>query len=455
MSFYKKYAFVLLLIAPFALHAQQEMMLYQMPDVWRSNALNPAFFPDSVRYVVGLPSYSLDAAFSGDVTYNDLFRKEGKNLVLALGDAIGKLDPENYVVAEQRIETVNFGIRLPKGFTVMAGHSMRLSGTVDFPKTFAELYWNGNGPYVGQTMDLGIGSYSFDWHEIAAGGTKSFGKVTVGAKVKFLGGNSALQTDPNRNRADVYTDPDYYQLTVNSDYAFYSSSVFSSIDTSGLGFELVTDNFRSANVFNNQGWAFDLGIHAQVTDRLTLSASALDLGGTITWKEQAYEFHSMGSYTYDGVFIPGEDIINGSDSIDIDGELDTLNDIFQFVRTDNNFKSRLPQRYYVGALYKILPRMTVGANFYHQSGEQRSFNAVAAQVMWEPLSWLRVGGMYGVTELVEENVNTNYRHNLGFQVYLNFAPFQIYFVSDNLVGAFTPRSSSTANLGVGLSMAFR
>jgi Family of unknown function (DUF5723) len=455
MSFIQRYFFILLFFVPLALRAQQELMLYQMPDVWRANTLNPAFFPDSVRYVIGLPSYSLDAAFSGDLTYNDIFRKEDGNLVVDLDDAIGKLGPENYIVAEQRIETVNFGMRLPKGFTVMAGHSMRLSATVDFPKTFAEVYWYGNGPYVGQTMDLGLGSYSFDWHEIMAGGSKTFGTVTVGARAKFIGGNSALQTDPNRNQADIYTDPDYYQLTINSDYAFYSSSIFSSIDTAGLGFELVTENFRSANIFKNQGWAFDLGVHARVGERLTLSASALDLGGTITWTEQAYEFYSNGSYTYDGVYIPGKDIINGSDSLDIDGELDTLNDIFKFVRTDNNFTSKLPQRYYVGGQYQLLPQLSVGANYFHQSGEFRSLNAVGAQVMWQALTWLRVGGMYGVTEINEVNVDTDYRHNVGFQAYLQFAPFQFYVVTDNLVGAFTPRSSSAANLGVGLSLAFR
>lgn len=455
MSFTYKCILILLFLVPLALKAQQELMLNQMPDVWRANSLNPAFFPDSARFVIGLPSYSLDAAVSGDLTYNDIFRKENGNLVLDLDDAIGKLGPKNYIVAEQRIETVNFGIRLPKGFTVMAGHSMRLSGTVDFPKTFAEVYWYGNGPYVGQTMDLGLGSYSFDWHEIMAGGSKTFGKVTVGARAKFIGGNSALQTDPNRNRADIYTDPDYYQLSINSDYAFYSSSIFSSIDTAGLGFELVTDNFRSANIFKNQGWAFDLGIQARVGERLTLSASALDLGGTITWTEQAYEFYSNGSYTYDGVYIPGNDIINGTDSLNIDGELDTLNDVFKFVRTENNFKSKLPQRYYVGGQYQVLSQLSVGANFFHQSGEFRSLNAVGAQVMWRPLAWLRVGGMYGFTEIMEENVDTDYRHNIGFQACFQFSPFQFHVVTDNLVGAFTPRSSSAANLGIGLSLAFR
>ena len=228
MLFKYKTVFVFILFSA-SLSAQQELMLGSLPDLWHSNGLNPAFFPAGKRIAVGLPGYSLDAAHSGDITYNDVLRRDGNRTIIDLGNAIGKLEPQNDVFFDQRIETVSLGFRSRNDkWAFQFGHAILLSGWINYPKSLAEVLWNGNAPYVGQTLDIGLKTSIFDWREWSASLSRRVGKLSVGARVKYLTGVSALNTVPEHNTMRIYTDPDIYQLDLTTDYAFYSSSIISS-----------------------------------------------------------------------------------------------------------------------------------------------------------------------------------------------------------------------------------
>ena len=187
-------------------HAQQELLLHQQNNLWHASALNPAFFPSEKRIAIGGPSYGLDAAHSGNVTYNDLLRKQGDRLVLDVGNAIGKLDPDNNVHYDQRFETVYLGVRFGSWY-LQAGHAVRVNTAINYPKALAELYWYGNGPYIGQPLEIGFTANTATWNELHLGLGKRFGdKLTLGARAKFLSGVGALQTDDSRRQIRVLTD---------------------------------------------------------------------------------------------------------------------------------------------------------------------------------------------------------------------------------------------------------
>ncbi|MCK6692443.1 MAG: DUF5723 family protein, partial [Thermoanaerobaculia bacterium] len=261
-----------------------------------------------------------------------------------------------------------------------------------------------------------------------------------------LSGISALQTDEKRNYLSVYTDPDIYQLSLQSDYAFYSSRTISAIDTSGLGFELVQNQFK--NGFSaNTGWAFDLGAQLNIGQKLTLAASIIDLGGSIKWKKNSNYFQSKGDYEYNGVEIPGTDIINGTtDSLDFTAALDSLNDVLQFQKSAAEFSSELPTRIYVGGTLKLTQRWSVGAVLHHQYSERRSATSVGVNAQWSPLKWLSLGAMY--------SVNDQSAANLGFNLILKPGPVQLYLLSDNALNAVTPYSSSAVNFRFGGALVF-
>ena len=429
--------------------AQQELMLSTLPEVWHSNSINPAFYPKGQRFFIGLPAYSIDVAHSGDIAYDDIFREEGDSTVIDLGSAIDKMEPENDVWYDQRIETVSLGFRTKNdlwGF--QAGHAILTTGWSQYPKELAEFLWYGNAPYVGETLEIGPQADIFDWHEWSAGISRRIGKFNLGARFKYLTGAGAVQTDENRTQISVYTDPDIYQLTIKTDYVFYSSSIVEAVDTAGLGYDFSTNSFGGNPSTQNPGYAFDLGFDAQLSEKLSVSASVLNLGGSISWKKETAAYTSNNEYLYEGTIIPGIDIINGSDSLDFDAKLDTLNDIFQFAKnTENvNLTTTLPLRFYAGASYRLTPKWTLGFNAMYETLNHRTNTALGVSARWQLLDWISLGGMY--------SANSRSPYNLGFHLMVQPGPFQVYVMSDNLLNGFNVRSESAVNFRLGASMVF-
>lgn len=440
---------LLLLLSTGQMYAQQEMMLNSLSNLWHSNtSTNPAFFPKDKHFVIGLPAYSLDASHSGDITYKDIFRKDGDRTVVDFDNAIDKLDPENTLNFDQRIETVSLGFRSKNGkWGIQAGHAIAFSGTVIYPKSLPELLWNGNASHIGETLEIGLQADIADWNEWSVGVMHQLGPLNIGVRAKYLTGISALRTDDDHHSMSLYTDPDIYQLTLKTDYAFNSSSIISAIDTADLGFDITLGSFSNKARAKNKGFAFDLGATLEVTNRLTLDASVINLGGLIKWKDDPRYFQSKAEYTYEGTNIPGSDIINGSDSISFDTKLDTLNDIFRFTETTaTDMETQTPMRIYVGGTFELTKRWAVGVTVFHQKKDRESNTAVGASVRWSPLRWMSLGGMY--------SVNKRSAANLGFHLALTPGPVQVYFLSDNLLNAFSLKSSPAANFRTGLSLAF-
>ncbi|MEQ1746038.1 MAG: DUF5723 family protein [Saprospiraceae bacterium] len=425
--------------------AQQELLLHQQNDLWHASALNPAFFPAEKRFVIGGPSFGLDAAHSGDITYDDLLREQGGRTVLDVGNAINKLQTNNEVYFDQRFETASVGVRMGSIF-VQAGHAVRVNTSVNYPKALAELFWYGNGPYVGQTLEIGLAASTASWNELFLGIGKRFGdRLSIGARAKFLSGIGVLQTDDNRRQVRVTTSNDY-QLSLSTDYAFYSSSIVSSVDTAGFGFDLSLNQIKN-DFAANRGWAFDLGLQLRASERLTISASVLDLGASIAWKKNAAYFHSKGAFEYSGIGIPGTDILNGTtDSLDFDAALDSLNDVLNFQKTATEFTTTLPVRVYVGGSFKLTERWTLGAVLHHHNSERRKTTSVGASVHWSPLKWLTVGGMY--------SVNDQSATNIGLSIVAKPGPVQLFILSDNALNAVTPYGSAAVNFRFGGGLVF-
>ena len=440
-------ALLALLLLSLRLSAQQELMLHSLPDLWHSTATNPAFFPENKHIAIGLPGIGLDAAHSGDITYNDIFVKKGDHKAIDFTNALAKLDPSNTVHFDQRIETVSLGLRIPGKIWLQVGHANRFSGNITYPKTLPALIWDGNAQYIGQTVDIAMQADLFDWNEWNIGVAKDFGKLNVGVRAKYLTGTSALLTDDAHRSATITTSNDIYQLTLATDYGFHAASLISAIDTSGLGFDLTLGKLKGKAFSKNSGVAFDLGAQFKVNEQITIDVALLDLGGKIKWTEKANYFISQGEYQYDGATLPGADIINGSDSLDFSTKLDTLNDIFNFHKTAQNFETRLPLQAYAGGSFELTKRLSFGLGAYFQKRpDENTRVAVGASARFKPLKWLSLGAMY--------SVNDRSAANFGFHLALQPGPVQLYFASDNLLNAFSVKSNPVVNLRTGLSLIF-
>lgn len=263
-------------------------------------------------------------------------------------------------------------------------------------------------------------------------------------RAKFLTGVSALRTDPDHTAASVFTSPDIYQLSLHTDYGFYSSSIISSIDTSDLGFDLTLADVKRKLFSKNTGAAFDIGVQIKVNERLTLDASVLDLGAKINWDTKANYFLSQGDYGYEGQVFPGTDIVNGADSLDFNTKLDTLNDIFHFEKS----ASRLALHCHCPAIlanFKLSDRWTLGlVGYFTRKEDARNAVSIGGSARWKPLRWLSLGAMY--------SVNQRSATNIGLHTAAKIGPLQLYFASDNLFNAFKFKSLAAVNLRAGVSL---
>lgn len=428
--------------------AQQEMMLSHITESWQFNSISPSFFPEGKRVAIGLPALGLDAFHSGSLSYNDFFRKENGNNLIDLDQAIGQLEDENTIVYRQRIETASLGIRLPgKGKTALSlSHAIRINSNTTYQRELVQLLWQGNAQFIGQTIEVAPTTNTYNWHEVDLGISRKFGPVRVGAKARYLMGVSALNTDANARSLSVYTNPDIYQLQLTSNYGFYSAGLVSSIDTSGLGFDVTVDDLTSKINKGSNGFAFDLGVSTHIGDKIMLYASALDLGASIHWTETKY-FKSNGTFAFDGATIPGADLINGSDSLDFSTQLDTLNDIFQFQQsTAADFSTTLPARYYAGGTFQVTKRVKLGASVYHESYKEANQTAFGLSVQLKPVKWFEFGAIY--------TANRNKAANIGLQIGLHPGPVHFFLASDQVPGLLKPRGSSSVNLRTGMSVVF-
>lgn len=428
--------------------AQQELMLSQMTRSWQFNSINPAAFPENKRVAIGLPGIGIDAYHSGQITYRDLLTESNGQTLIDFDQVIQHLEDENDLTYRQRIESFSLGLRLPgPGKTALSiGHSIRIHSNTTYQRELLQLMWQGNAQFIGQTVEIAPTTYTHDWHDIELGVSRSFGKFRVGVKGRYLMGISSIITDESARSFSVYTNPDVYQLEMTSNYGFYSAGFISSIDTSGLGFN-VTANELSGKVQNgSNGMAFDLGFTAELTKRLTVYASALDLGGSIRWKEANY-FRSQGNFTYNGATLPGADLINGETDLDFSGKLDSLNDIFQFQKSEaSDFSTDLPQRYYAGATYELNKRLKGGVSFFHENYKEAKQTAMGISVQVRPLKWIELGAMY--------IANRQERANFGFQIGLHPGWGHFFIASDHIPGALKPLESPRVNLRTGLSLVF-
>lgn len=437
---------LLLLLAATQVFGQQELLFQTQTNLWQANTLNPAFFPADKKVAIGIGAFSLDLGHSGDVAIQDFFRESGGKTYLDFSQVLDKLEASNEVRVDSRIETVSFGLKRGK-WGLLFNHALRQNGGGDYPKSLPALIWEGNGKFIGQTLDIAPAGSFEAFNEIGVGLSRKIGLVTVAGRMKFLSGAAAFESDPDHRKATVYTNPDIYQLTLETDYTFRSAVIVNGIDTSGLAYDINWGDVKRGQLFSkNRGFGLDLGITAKLGERLQVSASILDLGAKINWKDNANEFKSKGKWEYAGVEIPGTDIISGADDIDFSNQLDEINDIFKFEKKASEFETKLPTRIYLGANLKLTEKLGVAGSLFHLNGENRTATAAGVSGTWSPLRWLAVGAMYAV--------NDQSATNIGFHTNLKIGPLQGYFVSDNLLNVFQARTSPNLNFRIGGSLVF-
>ncbi len=76
----------------------------------------------------------------------------------------------------------------------------------------------GNAPYIDQTLDLGPEVYTVTYQQLAIPFSFEKEKWTIGVKPSILKGVLSVHTE--KSELELYTDPEYYQLSLNGNFFF-------------------------------------------------------------------------------------------------------------------------------------------------------------------------------------------------------------------------------------------
>lgn len=442
------YIIALFLFAGLSVQAQQELGLHFIDDIYQSNQTNPALM-NKQKIVVSLPSLYGNLYHTG-FSFNDVFTETSDGFSLDLNKAIPDLKDDNYLQTNFNLDLLGVAVRLNDlqfGLTL----GTRTNGFLNYKKEMIDLYWNGNAGYIGETINLAPDFQFTGYSELGISGAYNWqDKVTVGLKLKYLIGISDFSAADRDNKLDIYTSDDAYQTTFTTDYEVNYSG-FAALDSSIT--ELVdggVDLYNRDNLFpGNSGIAIDLGMTANITDKITVAASIVDLG-SLNWKANVGSYASQGTYTYEGLdlftFVDGDTLNTTGLQNELEAIVDTFTQVIDVQPTSTtSYSTKLPTKIYLSGQYDLLDDLTVGALLYNESYHGKNVPGLALSARKSFGSIFTLGGVYSI-----RNQRFN---NFGINAVAKLGPIQLYMASDNVLPIFRPFNSQNVNFRAGINVA--
>lgn len=408
------YLFFFLLLASSA-QAQFGLGFAGMHRLQSSQQFNPAFMGSDEFSKLRV---SVDAGgwlSNRYVPVNGLFQ-EGNYIDSATKEfIISKLGTKEVITGGYQLNLINVNARI-KGMTWQFALTDRLAAGAGFsnPNT-AGLILKGNKPYLNQTVsDENLYASVMRWRELLVGNALDAGNLRFGWRVKFLQGLTGLQL------ADM-------------DYSLFTDSIGTSMDIQATYEANVTlaDSVKSPLRMPGVGAGIDLGITANLSDKMMLSASILDIG-MISFKTRQFvndiDLHWEG-IEVSSLFAP--DIPE-----QIQEEVDSLRDLFLPDSVITNKTMLTPTRILVGLNYVINDQSLLSFNAVYSpmAGMRTALPLLSVGYFRQLVPGLMLGATGSAlgTELFGFGLSGHYRIDLGTQT------IDIALAGDNLLG-FIPR----------------
>ena len=434
-------------------HAQPNTM-YFMKNVSQTWEMNPANTGIESGWHFSMPGFS-----SMDLTmntngwkYSDLIHmgtgQYADSLIVDLDKFYNRLDDSNFMYEKINYSLFTLGFRTGK-HVFNLGITEKEFANPFFGKNMVALIKNGNAPYLGTSFNTGsFGLNGIHYREIALGYAYDLNKkLTLGMTAKVLFGLAAAQSKDINMLVQAPGDASYLnvegsgQLNVSGPFQFYTSP-------DGL-IDSISSNIDAGSYLTNtgnMGFAVDMGAVFKPNDKVTLSASIIDLG-SIGWKTDVTNLTLNGQFSYEGVNI--DNSLNKNDPnykspSDAFKDLgDSIKHAFSIDNTNNTFSTAIPVKVYIGGSYQVNPNIEVGglarARIYN-SQASLSFTA-SGNAYWG--DFFSLSASYSIIE-------GSYT-NLGLGFGLRGGPVQFYIVTDNVLTAFDPANASSLNLRFGLN----
>ena len=426
---------ILITISIFSTHlSAQDLQWIGMENLRQSNPIDPSYIKQDTGLTVVLPGIAGTFIQDGPVI-GDYFRKTSNGVSrLDFTNVIDDFGEENGIGVEFSVPLLGVDWKTGKGmFSV--GYGMRVISDVQYSKDLIELYHIGNAAYIGETMNLGLDIATRSYTELSLGYARQLGNINIGARVKLLSGIEDLSIQ--NGKLDLFTDPDIYQLTVDTDIDILTAGTF---EYNGLGdFSLDYNPVKLFQVGKNMGFAFDLGISGTLGDKFSYQIAALDIG-SITWNADSTFMYSSAEQTnFEGI-----DLLEFfEDDQDIVVE-DSLYQVLTFTKEQKEYSTQLFKKFLIGVDYDFSDKINIGG-FFHLN--QYNVSGVSS---------FGLNGSYRFSKhmvnLILASANGNPVAGLGAIV--NVGPVQVIATTDNILGVINADKVNYSSSRIGLNVSF-
>lgn len=401
---------------------------FQGEILTQSQSLNPSFFQSDQTHVIRLPEFyfSLDQEGPG---YRDFLNSSGESLI-DLGAALANAGDQNFIRGDMAIHTIGYTGTFGRNY-FRAGHTIRLDAFVLFPFELLDLSVNGNYKFIDKTIEIGPAIQWSSFHEIYAGYGHNWGKLSAGMTVKLLSGIQNISTAGHS--ISLYTDPEFYQFEIETDYMLNSSSVISEDTNGNTSFSVSGLSVSNMN-FTNPGVAFDAGVQYK-SGGWSLAASAINIGG-INWKKDIKQYTSNGLHYFDGFEV--SDFLGDTIAV-----FDSLSVITDVQITEMSYRTMLSRQLFLSVSYN-LNHWDLGILIGQEYLNNEAYPAAVLNVLRHINGKHSLGLQYGIRRGRYANV--------GIFGNLELGAVQIFGGTDNIIGLIHPFNSSFSNFNIGMNL---
>ena len=319
--------------------AQNKQVLYGMTDVPQNLMLNPGSkVPQKKHFGIPLLSQIHFNGGASGVSAYDIFQEGDGDINTRIRNKIFELKNTDFFTATQQLEILNVGWRSKSDIYFSGGVYQELDFITYFPRDLAILAWEGNRDYLDYPFDLGELSLTADLLTVYHfGANKQINdKLTLGVRVKLYSSMISFSSTDNQGTFTTTLDTDdvniYDHTITNANIKVNTSGVASLRESDGAG-DVSSTILGRAFFGGNIGAGVDIGATYEVTNRITTTASVLDLG-TIFHSKDIESYQATGNYTLNGIeliFPPlseGESTVpyydNLEDELEAEIPIDTL-----------------------------------------------------------------------------------------------------------------------------------
>ncbi len=442
-------------------YAQVTQSDYFMETSYLRNSLNPALRPEQGYLVVPiLPTIGANGQTNKINLHNFTFKGPDGKRVTFMHQSVGveqflsKLSYDNYANADVNIKF--FGLGFYKGdhfWNIDMG--VRTHADVNIPKPFFELLKRGFGQEEQSTYDLSdLHATGYSFIEIGVAHSRMFmdNNLTLGARVKFLGGLADFKFDTKSLNIDA--GPDYWKAKSKASLIGSAPGVAPRYDEKGNldGFTFGNFNLPGLGLGIDLGAVYDVKELFPVLEGLKISAAINDIG-FISWSKA--NTINLQSPETEVIVSPNDYSIYERDGSSVfDVFEDALDDIKKAVNLKGETKraraSMLRMNMNLGAEYELVrDKLTAGALYSIRFGSYSNISEFTLSANYRPCTWFATSLTYSV----------NHSQFDTFGLALHIVPskgLNLFLASDyatpHISSDFVPTTSRALNFQFGISI---